>query len=80
MIDLAGSERVKSSDVKGQRLEELKSINKSLSSLSKVISILSDKNFSRDTYVPYRDSKLTRLLENSLGGNCVTILLGMISQ
>lgn len=79
-MDLAGSERVKVSNAKGQRLEELKNINKSLSCLGKVISSLVEKNSNKSTHIPYRDSKLTRLLENSLGGNCVTIFMGMISQ
>lgn len=75
LIDLAGSERVKKTNAKGKRLEECKNINQSLSTLGKVISSLCEKN---RKYIPYRESKLTRLLQDSLGGNCITIFMGMI--
>ena len=61
----------------GQRLIESKNINQSLSALGNVISALTEmKNRS---HIPYRDSKLTRILENSLGGNCKTTMMAMIS-
>ena len=78
LIDLAGSERVRVTGAKGKRLEECKSINKSLSALGNVISALADKKVKR-SHVPYRDSKLTRLLEDSLGGNCKTTMMVMVS-
>jgi len=70
--DLAGSEKVGKTDVKGQQLEEAKMINKSLTALGMVIKALTDKKI---THVPYRDSKLTRLLQESLGGNSQTTLI-----
>mmetsp|Transcript_5616 Transcript_5616/g.8863 ORF Transcript_5616/g.8863 Transcript_5616/m.8863 type:complete len:174 (+) Transcript_5616:34-555(+) len=72
LVDLAGSERVSRSGASGQLLEEAKSINQSLSTLGKVILALTDK---RITYIPYRDSKLTRILTESLGGNSKTCLV-----
>lgn len=71
LVDLAGSERVSKSHAKGQALEEAKKINFSLSMLGKVISCLTKNS----THIPYRDSKLTRLLKESLGGNNKTTLL-----
>jgi len=78
LVDLAGSERLRMSGSSGDRLVETKSINKSLSALGNVISALTDKRVDR-THVPYRDSKLTRLLEDSLGGNCKTTMIAVIS-
>eukprot|EP00954_Amorphochlora_amoebiformis_P020393 1339140-Amorphochlora_amoeboformis.AAC.1 len=77
LVDLAGSERVRMSGAEGQRLEESKNINKSLSALGNVISALTEKK--KRGHVPYRDSKLTRILEDSLGGNCKTTMMAMIS-
>ena len=77
LVDLAGSERVRVTGATGQRLVESKKINQSLSCLGNVIAALTDKK-SR-SHVPYRDSKLTRLLEDSLGGNCKTTMMAMIS-
>ena len=62
----------------GRRLEESKRINSSLSALGNVIAALTDARGARP-HVPYRDSKLTRLLEDSLGGNCKTTVLAMVS-
>lgn len=76
LVDLAGSERVRQSGATGQRLEESKKINQSLAALGNVISALTDSSRS---HVPYRDSKLTRMLEDSLGGNCKTTMMAMIS-
>ena len=76
LVDLAGSEMVKKTSASGQQLEEAKTINKSLSALGQVINALTDKNV---THVPYRDSKLTRVLQDSLGGNSKTVLIVAIS-
>jgi len=77
IVDLAGSERVRVTGATGKRLEESKKINQSLSALGNVISALTDSR--ARTHIPYRDSKLTRLLEDSLGGNCKTCMMAMIS-
>jgi kinesin family protein 3/17 len=77
LVDLAGSERVRLTGAKGARLEESKKINQSLSALGNVIAALTD-NRGR-AHIPYRDSKLTRLLEDSLGGNCKTTMMAMVS-
>eukprot|EP00493_Phyllostaurus_siculus_P013306 UN13503 len=71
MIDLAGSEKVSKTGAKGQLLKEAQKINQSLSALGNVMSQLS----SGKPHVSYRDSVLTRLLSDSLGGNCKTTLL-----
>lgn len=77
LVDLAGSERVRLSGATGQRLEESKKINQSLSALGNVISALTVAK--ERQHIPYRDSKLTRILEDSLGGNCKTTMMAMIS-
>jgi hypothetical protein len=77
LVDLAGSERVQRSGATGVRLEESKQINKSLSMLGYVISALTEAKDRQ--HVPYRNSKLTRMLEDSLGGNCKTTMMAMIS-
>jgi len=74
LVDLAGSERQKKTGAIGDRLEEAKSINLSLSALGNVISALVNGK-----HVPYRDSKLTRLLQDSLGGNTKTAMVAAIS-
>jgi hypothetical protein len=71
LVDLAGSEKISKTGAQGETLEEAKKINQSLSALGQVIKALSDAK----GHVPYRDSKLTRLLQESLGGNCKTTLL-----
>ena len=76
LVDLAGSERVKLSGATGKQLDESRRINKSLSALGNVINALTDP---KTKHIPYRDSKLTRLLQNSLGGNCKTSMIAMIS-
>ena len=78
LVDLAGSERIRITGATGQQLEESKKINKSLSCLGNVINALTEQK-GKIHHVPYRDSKLTRLLEDSLGGNCKTTMLAMIS-
>eukprot|EP01028_Stygiella_incarcerata_P011389 TRINITY_DN6437_c1_g1_i1.p1 TRINITY_DN6437_c1_g1~~TRINITY_DN6437_c1_g1_i1.p1 ORF type:complete len:1007 (-),score=355.63 TRINITY_DN6437_c1_g1_i1:282-3302(-) len=77
LVDLAGSERVRYSGATGVRLEESKKINQSLSALGNVIAALTDQR--GRTHIPYRDSKLTRILEDSLGGNCKTTMMAMVS-
>lgn len=72
LVDLAGSERVKKSKVSGDRLDEAISINSSLTALGKCIHALTD---SKTNFVPFRDSKLTRILQDSLGGNSKTSLV-----
>jgi kinesin family protein 5 len=72
LVDLAGSEKIGKSGATGQTLEEAKKINKSLSTLGMVINALTD---GKSTHVPYRDSKLTRILQESLGGNARTTLI-----
>jgi kinesin family protein 5 len=76
LVDLAGSEMVRKSNASGQQLEEAKTINKSLSALGQVIYALTDE---KQTHIPYRDSKLTRILQDSLGGNSKTVLIVAVS-
>ncbi|XP_076650548.1 kinesin-like protein 68D [Halictus rubicundus] len=75
LVDLAGSERQSKTGACGERLKEASKINLSLSALGNVISALVD---GKTTHVPYRDSKLTRLLQDSLGGNSKTIMVANI--
>lgn len=72
LVDLAGSEKVGKTGATGQTLEEAKKINKSLSALGMVINALTD---GKSSHIPYRDSKLTRILQESLGGNSRTTLI-----
>ncbi|XP_074937434.1 kinesin-like protein KIF21A isoform X7 [Phalacrocorax aristotelis] len=77
-VDLAGSERLKRTGATGERAKEGISINCGLLALGNVISALGDKS-KRATHVPYRDSKLTRLLQDSLGGNSQTLMIACVS-
>ncbi|XP_070565590.1 kinesin-II 95 kDa subunit-like [Ptychodera flava] len=75
LVDLAGSERQVKTGATGERLKEATKINLSLSALGNVISALVD---GKSTHIPYRDSKLTRLLQDSLGGNAKTVMVANI--
>ncbi|XP_021851306.2 kinesin-like protein KIN-12D [Spinacia oleracea] len=79
LVDLAGSERQKSSGAEGERLKEAANINKSLSTLGHVIMLLVDIAHGKPRHVPYRDSRLTFLLQDSLGGNSKTMIIANIS-
>merc|ERR1719245_415024 len=72
LVDLAGSERQSKTEASGDRLKEANKINLSLSALGNVISALVD---GKSSHIPYRDSKLTRLLQDSLGGNTKTVMV-----
>lgn len=76
LVDLAGSERQSKTMATGTRLEEAKKINLSLTALGNVISCLVD---GKSAHIPYRDSKLTRLLQDSLGGNTKTVMIAACS-
>ncbi|NXG17654.1 KIF4 protein, partial [Grallaria varia] len=78
LVDLAGSERQKKTKAEGDRLKEGININKGLLALGNVISALGDEN-KKSGFVPYRDSKLTRLLQDSLGGNSHTLMIACVS-
>lgn len=73
LIDLAGSEKVSKSGTKGEAFEETKKINTSLSCLGNVINALTTR--SKTDHIPFRDSKLTRLLKDSLTGNFITSII-----
>ena len=75
LVDLAGSERQAKTGASGQRLKEATKINLSLSTLGNVISSLVD---GKSTHIPYRNSKLTRLLQDSLGGNSKTVMVSVV--
>ncbi|KAJ1922704.1 hypothetical protein IWQ60_006352 [Tieghemiomyces parasiticus] len=77
-VDLAGSERLKRTNSVGERAREGISINAGLLALGNVISALGDQS-KRATHIPYRDSKLTRLLQDSLGGNSQTLMIACVS-
>ncbi|CAH2315591.1 chromosome-associated kinesin KIF4A [Pelobates cultripes] len=78
LVDLAGSERQKKTKAEGDRLKEGISINRGLLCLGNVISALGDES-KKGNFVPYRDSKLTRLLQDSLGGNSHTLMIACVS-
>ena len=71
LVDLAGSERIKKTGATGARVSEAKAINLSLMALGNVVYALTDSSSGR--HIPFRDSKLTRLLQDSLGGVCVCV-------
>eukprot|EP00210_Caulerpa_lentillifera_P000746 g722.t1 len=79
LVDLAGSERQKSTGTTGSRLKEASGINKSLSTLGLVILSLADTKSGKTKHVPYRDSKLTFLLQDSLGGNANAVMISNVS-
>ena len=82
LVDLAGSERASKTGATGERLQEGSNINLSLSTLGRVITALAKKgggDTSRGEVIPYRDSKLTRILQNALGGNSKTTMIAAIS-
>lgn len=76
LVDLAGSERASKTGTTGDGMKEATKINLSLSALGNVISALVD---GKTNHIPYRDSKLTRLLQDSLGGNTKTIMIAAVS-
>lgn len=76
-VDLAGSERLNKTGATGDRFKELTNINWSLSALGNVISALVD---GKSSHIPYRESKLTRLLQDSLGGNTRTVMIANIGR
>uniref|UniRef100_A0A8C5AZY9 Kinesin-like protein n=1 Tax=Gadus morhua TaxID=8049 RepID=A0A8C5AZY9_GADMO len=78
LVDLAGSERQKKTKAEGDRLKEGISINRGLLALGNVISALGEES-KKGTHVPYRDSKVTRLLQDSLGGNSHTLMIACVS-
>lgn len=75
LVDLAGSERQSKTGSSGERLKEATNINKSLLALGNVISALVD---GASSHIPYRDSKLTKLLMDSLGGNTKTVMIANV--
>ena len=82
LVDLAGSERAGKTGATGERLQEGSSINKSLSTLGKVITTLAKKStgqLGKNEVIPYRESKLTRILQDALGGNSKTTMIAAIS-
>eukprot|EP00770_Monocercomonoides_exilis_P008929 MONOS_8884.1-p1 / transcript=MONOS_8884.1 / gene=MONOS_8884 / organism=Monocercomonoides_exilis_PA203 / gene_product=kinesin 3 / transcript_product=kinesin 3 / location=Mono_scaffold00348:47159-48870(-) / protein_length=389 / sequence_SO=supercontig / SO=protein_coding / is_pseudo=false len=79
LVDLAGSERQAKTGATGQRLAEANAINKSLSALGNVITALANQAKGKNVFVPYRDSILTRMLQDSLGGNSKTIMIAAMS-
>src|SRR5690606_15576090 len=79
LVDLAGSERISKSGTTGKNLKESISINKSLFSLQGVVDALTNPNSVNKKNPPFKDSKLTMILSDSLGGNCITKLIANIS-
>ena len=80
LIDLAGSERQKFTNAIGERIKEAGMINKSLSILGNVINAVIEYNEGKTKFIPFRDSKLTYYLKDSIGGNSKTVIIGNISQ
>lgn len=81
LVDLAGSEKLSKTEAKGDRMKEGCAINKSLTVLGLVISSLAEKAMgtNKNKIVPYRDSQLTRILQNALGGNSKTLMICALS-
>ncbi|XP_074652315.1 kinesin-like protein KIF28 isoform X3 [Tubulanus polymorphus] len=79
LVDLAGSERAESTGATGDRLKEGAAINQSLSSLGNCIAALAARSSGKNVKVPFRDSVLTKLLKNALGGNSKTIMIAAVS-
>lgn len=81
LVDLAGSEKFSKTGASGDRLKEGCSINQSLTVLGKVISNLADKSMGKgkNSVTPYRESSLTRILQNALGGNSKTLMICAVS-
>ncbi|KAH3765496.1 kinesin family member 10 [Pelomyxa schiedti] len=79
LIDLAGSERATSTTNHSERQKEGAAINKSLLALANCINALGNPKYKKGSYIPFRDSKLTRLLKDSLGGNCRTVMIANVS-
>ncbi|CAD6187370.1 unnamed protein product [Caenorhabditis auriculariae] len=79
LVDLAGSERAGKTGAMGKRLEEGGNINKSLTTLGMVISALAERSGKKEKFIPYRDSVLTWLLKDSLGGNSRTVMIATLS-
>ena len=80
LVDLAGSERVSKTGATGDKLKEGANINKSLSALGNVINALAEQaKKSKKVFIPYRNSKLTRVLQESLGGNSLCTMLATLS-
>ncbi|KAK4471160.1 hypothetical protein MN116_005554 [Schistosoma mekongi] len=79
LVDLAGSERIKKTLAEGDRLKEGIDINRGLLALGNVISALCERDAKKRSHIPYRDSRLTRLLQDSLGGNSATLMLACVS-
>lgn len=79
-VDLAGSERQKQTLAAGERLKEANNINKSLTVLGQVINCLVENSQGKSRHIPYRDSKLTFLLKDSLGGNSKTYMIAAVSS
>jgi kinesin family protein 12 len=79
-VDLAGSEKLKESQSEGLMMKETGSINKSLFTLGKVISLLASKDKApKEKYIPFRDSKLTMLLQDSMGGTSKALMIACVS-
>jgi kinesin family protein 6/9 len=80
LVDLAGSERISKSNVEGSTLTEAKHINLSLTYLEQVIIALHEKKLGNRTHIPYRNSLMTTILRDSLGGNCKTVMIANLSS
>ena len=80
LVDLAGSERQSKTKANQDGIKEATKINLSLSALGKVINCLSNYKNNQKMYIPYRDSKLTRILQDSLGGNTKTVMIATVAS